>query len=97
MGASIGYALPVGIGAAIAAPDRKTIVLSGHGSAMYTLQSLWTMAREQLDVTIVVFANRSYEILRGELSRDPARPRLLRALPYRTGLLILMESRDALA
>ncbi|TQF27621.1 hypothetical protein UNPF46_30360 [Bradyrhizobium sp. UNPF46] len=69
MGASIGYALPVAIGASIAAPLRKTIALSGDGSAMYTLQSLWTMAREALDVTIVVFANRSYEILRGELKR----------------------------
>jgi acetolactate synthase I/II/III large subunit len=69
MGASLGYALPVAIGTAIAAPSRKTIVLSGDGSAMYTLQSLWTMAREGLNVTIVVFANRSYEILRSELTR----------------------------
>jgi acetolactate synthase I/II/III large subunit len=69
MGASLGYAMPVAIGTAIAAPCRKTIVLSGDGSAMYTLQSLWTMAREGLDVTVVVFANRSYEILRSELTR----------------------------
>jgi len=69
MGASLGYALPVAIGTSIAAPSRKTIVLSGDGSAMYTLQSLWTMAREGLDVTVVIFANRSYEILRGELKR----------------------------
>jgi acetolactate synthase I/II/III large subunit len=69
MGASLGYALPVAVGTAIAAPSRKTIVLSGDGSAMYTLQSLWTMAREGLDVTIVVFANRSYAILRSELAR----------------------------
>jgi acetolactate synthase I/II/III large subunit len=69
MGASLGYALPVAVGTAIAAPSRKTIVLSGDGSAMYTLQSLWTMAREGLDVTIVVFANRSYAILRSELTR----------------------------
>jgi acetolactate synthase I/II/III large subunit len=69
MGAAIGYALPVGVGTALAAPDRKTIVLSGDGSAMYTLQAMWTMARDNLDVTIVIYANRSYAILRGELAR----------------------------
>jgi acetolactate synthase I/II/III large subunit len=68
MGGSIGFGLPVAVGAAIAAPDRKVIALSGDGSAMYTFQSLWSMAREGLDVTILVFANRSYEILRGELA-----------------------------
>jgi acetolactate synthase-1/2/3 large subunit len=67
-GGSIGYGLPVAIGAAIACPDRKVIALEGDGSAMYTVQSLWTMAREQLDVTVLVFANRSYRILHGELS-----------------------------
>ncbi len=67
-GGSIGYGLPVAIGAAIACPDRKVLALTGDGSAMYTPQALWTMAREQLDVTIVIFANRSYEILRGELT-----------------------------
>jgi len=66
VGASIGFALPSAIGAAIAAPDRKVIALSGDGSAMYTLQSLWTMARESLDVTVVIFSNRRYQILRGE-------------------------------
>jgi acetolactate synthase I/II/III large subunit len=65
-GASIGFAAPAAIGAAIAAPDRKVLALTGDGSAMYTLQALWTMARERLDVTIVVFANRKYQILRGE-------------------------------
>lgn len=66
-GGSIGYGLPVAIGAAMACPDRKVIALEGDGSGMYTLQSLWTMAREGLDVTVLVFANRSYRILHGEL------------------------------
>lgn len=69
MGASLGYALPVAIGAAMAAPDRKVIAIVGDGSAMYTLQALWTMAREGLDVTIVILANRSYNILRSELAK----------------------------
>ncbi|MFK7751329.1 MAG: acetolactate synthase large subunit [Sedimentitalea sp.] len=67
-GGSIGYGLPVAIGAAIAAPQRKVLALTGDGSAMYTVQALWTMAREELDVTVVIFANRSYQILRGELA-----------------------------
>lgn len=67
-GGSIGYGMPVAIGAAIAAPDRKVIALEGDGSAMYTLQSLWTMAREALDITVLIFANRSYRILQGELT-----------------------------
>ncbi len=67
-GGSIGYGLPVATGAAIAQPDRKVIALEGDGSAMYTVQSLWTIAREQLDVTVLVFSNRSYNILRGELT-----------------------------
>jgi acetolactate synthase-1/2/3 large subunit len=68
MGASIGLGLPLGVGAALAAPGRKTVCLQAHGSAMYTLQALWTMAREALDVTVVLFANRSYAILRSELA-----------------------------
>jgi acetolactate synthase-1/2/3 large subunit len=68
MGGSIGYGPPVGTGAAIACPDRKVICLEGDGSAMYTLQALWTQAREGLDVTTLVFANRSYQILKGELA-----------------------------
>ena len=68
MGGSIGYGLPVAVGAALACPKRKVIALEGDGSAMYTLQALWTMARESLDVTIVVFANRAYQILRGEFA-----------------------------
>ena len=68
MGGAIGYGLPVAVGAAIGAPGRKVIALEGDGSAMYTLQALWTMVREALDVTVVVFANRSYQILHGELA-----------------------------
>jgi acetolactate synthase-1/2/3 large subunit len=67
MGGSIGWGLPAATGAAIAAPDRKVVALEGDGSGMYTLQSLWTMARENLDVTAIVFANHAYQILRGEL------------------------------
>lgn len=67
-GGSIGYAMPVATGAAIACPDRKVIALIGDGSAMYTVQALWTMAREGLDITILIFANGSYNILRGELT-----------------------------
>jgi acetolactate synthase-1/2/3 large subunit len=67
-GGSIGYGLPVATGAAMACPGQKVIALEGDGSAMYTVQSLWTIARENLDVTILVFSNRSYKILRGELT-----------------------------
>jgi len=67
MGGSIGFGLPAAVGAAIAAPDRPVIVLEGDGSAMYTEQALWTMAREGLNVKVLIFANRAYQILRGEL------------------------------
>ena len=66
-GGSIGWALPAATGAAIGAPERKVVALEGDGSGMYTVQALWTMAREQLDVTVVVLANRSYQILHTEL------------------------------
>ncbi len=68
-GGAIGQGLPCAVGAAVAAPDRKVIALQADGSGMYTLQSLWTMAREGLDVTVVVCANRSYRILQMELHR----------------------------
>ncbi|WP_109466398.1 acetolactate synthase large subunit [Albibacillus kandeliae] len=68
LGGSIGYGMPVAIGCAVACPDRPVLALTGDGSAMYTVQSLWTMAREELNVTVVIFANRSYQILRGELT-----------------------------
>src|ERR1700733_5399306 len=66
MGGSIGFSTPVATGAAVACPDRKVICMVGDGSAMYTIQSLWTQAREGLNVLTVVFANRTYQILRGE-------------------------------
>ncbi|HVC51236.1 MAG TPA: acetolactate synthase large subunit [Stellaceae bacterium] len=68
MGGSIGLGLPLATGAAVACPDRKVVCLEGDGSGMYTVQALWTQAREALDVTTVVFANRSYQILKGELA-----------------------------
>jgi acetolactate synthase-1/2/3 large subunit len=68
-GGAIGQGLPVATGAAVACPDRKVVCLHGDGSAMYTLQALWTQAREKLDVTTVIFANRSYAILKIELAR----------------------------
>ncbi len=69
MGGSIGLGMPMATGAAVACPDRKVVCLEGDGSGMYTLQALWTQARANLDVTTVVLANRSYAILRGELTR----------------------------
>ncbi len=66
MGGSIGFSTPVATGAAIACPDRKVICMVGDGSAMYTIQSLWTQAREGLNIVTIVFANRIYQILRGE-------------------------------
>jgi acetolactate synthase I/II/III large subunit len=68
-GGAIGQGLPVAVGAAIACPDRPVIALQADGSALYTIQSLWTMAREQLDVTVVIFNNRSYAILNAEFTR----------------------------
>ena len=65
-GGSIGFAMPVAIGAAVARPGRKVLCLEGDGSGMYTNQALWTMARERLDIVTVIFANRTYEILKGE-------------------------------
>jgi len=68
-GGAIGQGLPVSLGAAIACPDRKVIALQADGSAMYTVQSLWSMAREQADVTVIILNNRSYAILNVELAR----------------------------
>jgi acetolactate synthase-1/2/3 large subunit len=68
-GGSIGQGLPVATGAAVAAPQSKVVCIHGDGGAMYTLQSLWTQARENLDVTTVIFANKSYAILNIELAR----------------------------
>jgi acetolactate synthase-1/2/3 large subunit len=68
-GGAIGQGIPVAIGAAIACPDRKVLSLNGDGAAMYTVQGLWTMVREDLDVTVVVFANHAYRILNIEFAR----------------------------
>lgn len=68
LGGSIGYGIPVAIGAALACPERKVIAMSGDGSAMYTIQGLWTMAREKLNILTVIWANRTYAILKGELA-----------------------------
>ncbi len=72
-GGSIGGGIPVATGAAVACPDRKVISLQGDGSAMYTLQALWTQAREKLNVTTVIYANRSYAVLREELEKVGAK------------------------
>ncbi len=66
MGGSIGYGLPVALGAAVACPDRRVLALVGDGSAFYTEQALWSMAREAAKVTVVIFANHNYAILQGE-------------------------------
>lgn len=68
-GGAIGQGLPNAVGAAIACPDRPVLALIGDGSAMYTIQALWTLARERLDVTVVIFANASYSVLNVELER----------------------------
>jgi acetolactate synthase-1/2/3 large subunit len=68
-GGSIGQGIPVAIGAAIAKPQCKVVCLTGDGAAAYTLQALWTLVREELDVTVVLFANRAYRILDMELAR----------------------------
>ncbi len=71
-GGSIGQGLPLALGAAVACPDRKVVALEADGSGMYTLQALWTMARENLNVTVVIFSNRRYRILDVEMRRTGA-------------------------
>lgn len=68
-GGSIGFGLPVALGAAIACPERKVVAFQADGSAMYTVQALWSMVREQTDVTVVLLNNSSYAILNVELER----------------------------
>jgi acetolactate synthase-1/2/3 large subunit len=68
-GGAIGMGLPAAVGAGVACPDRRVVALEADGSAMYTVQALWTMARENLDVTVVLFANRKYAILQVEFMR----------------------------
>ncbi|MBB6014721.1 acetolactate synthase-1/2/3 large subunit [Aquamicrobium lusatiense] len=68
-GGAIGIGIPLATGAAIACPDRKIVALQADGSGMYTLQGLWTQAREGLDVVTIIFANHSYAILHGEMRK----------------------------
>jgi acetolactate synthase-1/2/3 large subunit len=67
-GGSIGIAMPLAVGAAVACPDRRVLCLSADGSGMYTAQALWTMARESLKITTVIFANRAYAVLKREFA-----------------------------
>jgi len=71
-GGSIGQCLPNAIGAAVACPERSVFAISGDGSAMYQIQCLWTAARERLDTTFVIIANRGYQILHHELEAQGA-------------------------
>ena len=68
-GGAIGYGIPAAVGAAVAAPDRPVLCLESDGSAMYTISGLWTQARENLNVTTVLYDNSAYDILRLELQR----------------------------
>ena len=68
-GGAIGYGIPAAVGAAVAAPDRPVLCLESDGSALYTISGLWTQARENLDVTTVLYDNSAYDILRVELQR----------------------------
>lgn len=68
-GGAIGYGIPAAVGAAVAAPDRPVLCLESDGSAMYTISGLWSQARENLDVTTVIYNNGAYDILRIELQR----------------------------
>ena len=73
-GGAIGNGMPLATGAAVACPGRRVVNLQADGSAMYTVQSLWTQAREKLDVTTVILSNRSYAILMGEYLGVGANP-----------------------
>ncbi|MDX1384274.1 MAG: thiamine pyrophosphate-dependent enzyme, partial [Thermoanaerobaculia bacterium] len=68
-GGSIGYGLPAATGAAVASPGRRVVSLQADGAAMYTVQALWTQARERLDVTTLILSNRKYAILQIEFDR----------------------------
>ncbi|WP_322083680.1 acetolactate synthase large subunit [Burkholderia sp. BCC1972] len=69
-GGAIGQGLPVALGAAVACPDRRVFALQSDGSAQYTIQSLWTMARERLPIVMLIASNRRYGILQTELARS---------------------------
>jgi acetolactate synthase-1/2/3 large subunit len=71
-GGAIGIGMPLATGAAIACPDRKVVNTQADGSAMYTIQALWTQAREKLDIVTILFNNRAYRILQGEFRQVEA-------------------------
>jgi acetolactate synthase-1/2/3 large subunit len=73
-GGSIGQGLPCAVGAAAAEPQKRVLCLEGDGSSLYTIQSLWTMAREKQNVTTVICKNRAYSILRWEMERARTTP-----------------------
>ncbi|WP_421989152.1 acetolactate synthase large subunit [Roseococcus sp.] len=73
-GGAIGYGFPVATGAAVAGGDRRVISLQADGSGMYTVQALWTQAREKLPITTIVLSNRKYQILIGEYQNVGANP-----------------------
>jgi acetolactate synthase-1/2/3 large subunit len=103
-GGAIGDALPMAVGAALACPPRKVIAATGDGAAMYSLPALWTMARERLDVTVIVCANRSYNILNIELARVGARaagnaqpgPRTLSMLDLRDPVIDFVKQAEGM-
>lgn len=86
-GGSIGYGLPASTGAAIACPDRRVLSMQADGAGMYTVQALWTQARESLDITTVIFSNRRYAILQVEFDRVGAH----RPGPKATSMLELTD------
>jgi acetolactate synthase-1/2/3 large subunit len=73
-GGSIGQGLPCAVGAAVAEPHKRVINLEGDGSSLYTIQALWTAAREKQNLTTVICKNRSYSILRWEMERAKMTP-----------------------
>ncbi len=73
-GGAIGYGMPCATGAAVAGQGRRVINVQADGSAMYTIQALWTQAREKLPVTTVILSNRKYQILIGEYGSVGANP-----------------------
>ena len=81
-------ACSIATGAAIACPDRRVVSLQADGSAMYTVQALWTQAREKLDVTTVLLSNRKYQILIGELANVGTAAAVANAVYHATGIRI---------
>jgi acetolactate synthase-1/2/3 large subunit len=91
MGGALGYALPVAIGAAIAQPGRRVLAMVGDGSAFYTEQALWTMAREALPITVLILANREYAVLRNEWQRVGAGRGAAGPLPQRARDMLSLD------